>query len=215
MSLVIAAGDLLNVRLNYDLEDYADRAFNVLHYRVATSVGTPPAMSVALAAIGQEMFAKWSALWKAAASEEVRMAGVTVCDVFPLPRSVATTYTPGAPVAGVQASEAIPLQDSPTLLKKTDVGMRWGQGRLFYVGIPESGQHEGILEPATASLLNTMGVALADTVNASSGGWSCSLTPVLCRGPEDNPVSITPITSGRLSDVIIKSQKRRRPGKGI
>lgn len=215
MSLTIAAGDLLNVRLNYDMEDFPDRAFNVLHYKIGSSTGTPPNMSTALAAIGQAMFNKWYALWKVGASNEIRMSGVTVNDVFPLPRSVAVTYTPAAVSPGDHASSAIPLQDSPTLLKKTDVGQRWGQGRLFYVGIAEDGQHEGLLDLGTSVALQAMGVALADNVNVVSGAWSAVLNPVLVRGPEDNPVSITPITSGRLSDLVIKSQKRRRPGKGI
>lgn len=215
MALTIGVNDILNVRLNYDQASYVDRAFNILHYKVASATGAPPSIDTALAAIGQAMFTKWSALWAPGASNEVRMAGVTVTDVFPVPRSVATTYTPGSPVPGAVVSDAIPLQDSPTLLKKTPVGQRWGQGRLFYVGIAESGQHEGLLEPATAGVLNTMGAALSDNVSVTSGGWSCVLTPVLISGPEDNPTRTTVITSGRLSDITLKTQRRRRPGKGI
>lgn len=215
MSLTIASGDLLNVRLNYGLEDYVDVGYNVLHYRIGSMTGAAPTMSAALAQIGLAMFNKWSALWSPGASAECRMTGVTVTDVFPLPRSVSTTYVPGAPVAGAIAGDAIPLQNAVTLLKKTDVGMRWGYGRLFYFGIPESGQHEGLLEGAEAALIAPMGTALADNVTTSLGGWSVTLNPVLLGGPEDNPTRITPITSGRLSDITIKSMKTRRPGKGI
>lgn len=215
MSLVIGTGDLLSVRLNYSSSNLPDVAFNILHYKVNSTSGTAPALSTALAAVGQAMFNKWSALWAPAAAAEIQMSGVSVTDVFPLPRSVTTTYTPGAPVPGDETSDPLPLQDAPTLLKKTDVGMRWGTGRLFYPGLAESMQAEGALNAAASALLQTMGAALKDNVTVTSGGWTAVLGPVLKRGPEDNPVSLTPITSGRLSDPIIKSMKTRRPGKGI
>lgn len=215
MALVITAGDLLNVRLNYANVTGPDVAFNVLHYRVGSMTGAVPALGTALAGIGSAMYTKWSPLWSASASASVNMSGVSVTNVFPLPRSVTTTFVPGTATAGAVTGDSLPLQDSPTLLKRTDVGMRWGYGRLFFVGVPESRQMEGVMNAPMITALGTMAAALSDNVSLSIGGWSVTLNPVLLGGPEDNPVHITPITSGRLSDPIIKSMKTRRPGKGI
>ena len=215
MSLTIAAGDILNVRLNYSSSVVIGVAYNVLHYRVGTSTGTPPSIDTALAEVGHQIFNHFATPWALQASQDIRMDGVTVTDVFPLPRSVATTYTPGSPQVGGKAGDALPLQDAPTLLKRTAVGQRWGLGRLFYVGLAESSQHDGLVDLAAQPDLAAMALLLRDTLTITVGGWSATINPVLISGPENNPTRITPITGGALSNAIIKSQKRRRPGKGV
>lgn len=214
MAIVMANGNLLSVRIGYSVVGSPDVAYNILHYQVSGSTGAAPAIGTALAAVALAMFSKWFALWKTSAGIDVQMDGVKVSNVFPLPRSVAQTYTPGAPAIGTGGGEALPLQDAPTLLKTTDVGNRWGMGRLFYVGLCEAFQDSGQVTAGQVATLNTMGSALSDTVSVASGGWSATLVPVLLSGPEDNPTRITQITGGRLSGVVIKGQKRRRPGKG-
>lgn len=214
MAIVIGTGNVISVRLGYKIDPLPDAAFNILHYQVGVSAGTPPAISAALAAIGTAMLAKWGPLWSPSAGNDVEMAGVTVTDVFPLPRSVAVTTVPGSPIPGGSTDEALPLQDAPTLLKTTDVGNRWGMGRLFYVGLSEEFADAGNVTAGQVASLNTMAAAFNDQVVVTSGGWTATLIPILVSGPEDNPVRLTPITGGRLSDTVIKSQLRRRPGKG-
>lgn len=215
MAISIGVGDVLNIRLGYGQGTRPDVAYNVLHYKCSTVSGTPPIMTAQLGAVGQAMFNKWSALWAAFASADIRMENCRAQDVFPLPRSVGTVYVPGAPVPGLVAGDSLPLQDAPTILKTTDYGQRWGIGRMFVVGVPEANTQEGYLEPASLIAIGAMALALKDPVNVALGGWNCTLVPVLIGGPEDNPTRQTPVTGGRLSDIIIKSQKRRRPGKGI
>lgn len=215
MALTIGLNDLISVRLNFSDANDDDGAYNMLYYRVNNIAGAPPAQSQMLAAIALEMYTKWSTLWAPAAGPDVKFNGCTVCDVFPLPRSVSVTYTDGTPTTGAGTGDAIPLQDAPTLLKTTEVGNRWGMGRLFYVGLSEDFQDGGRVVGGAVASLGTMAAALDDAVVVNSGGCTVTLGPVLKRGPEDNPVSLTPITGGRLSDTIIKSQRRRRVGKGI
>lgn len=216
MSTAFAVGDVIQTRLNFgQAGNVVDVAYNVLHYRVTAFSGTQPGMTAGLGRIAQDMFDKWSALWKPAASVNVRMTGVTCQNVFPLPRSVGVTHTPGAPVPGDDASDALPLQDAPTLLKRSDFGQRWGIGRLFYVGLAEAFNEEGLVVNLGIGHLQTMANALKDGLGIVAAGWSITLQPVLVRGSTDNPVSLTPIVAGVLPDLVIKSQKRRRPGKGI
>lgn len=215
MSISITTGDVLNVKLGYQLTGNVDIAYNVLHYTVGSQTGTPPSIATALAAIALAMFNKFSLLWKVDAGADVAMHACTVQDVFPLPRSVAQTYVAGTPVVGVGGAEALPLQDSPTLLKTTDYGQRWGIGRLFYVGLAEALADSGQVTAGAQAALTAFAVGLSDVVTVTSGGWAANLTPVLISGPEDNITRITTVRGGRLSSSIIKSQKRRRPGKGI
>lgn len=214
MAITFGLGDLIQVRLNFELAERFDRAMNVLHYRIATQSGTPPAISAGLSAIGSAMYDKWGPLWDQAASDQVRFASVTSQNVFPLPRSVGVTFSPGVPRTGEEVSDPMPLQDAPTLLKTTDIGQRWGLGRLFYCGLAENQQAGGTLAVAALAALQDMALALKDAVSVSAGAWAVTLEPVLVRGPSDNPVSLTKITGGRLSDPFIKTQRRRRPGKG-
>jgi len=199
MSLTFAAGNLLTVRLGYDNNDAAGVAFNVLHYQIGSMVGPPPAMGAGLAAIGQAMYIKFAALWSPAAGDDTKMEAVAVTNVFPLPRSVTTTYQPTVATTGASPTDSLPLQDAPTLLKTTEVGQRWGLGRLFYVGLAEEFNDSGHVTAGALTALGNFAAALKDSVSVTLGGWSVVLNPVLVRGPEDNPVSLTAITGGRLA----------------
>lgn len=215
MATPIAVNDILKVRLNYYQSGADVQGFNILHYKVSAMTGTTPAMAAALSAIGSYIFSYFSVLWDDWAGPDSAMIGVTVQDVFPLPRSVATTFVPGAPHPGLGTEDSLPTQDAPTLLKTTDFGQRWGIGRLFYFGLAEDFQDNGQVIGGAVAGLNLMAGALADQLTITSGGWTVTLSPVLISGSEDNPTRVTPITGGRLSNSVIKSQKRRRPGKGI
>ena len=214
MAVTLANGNLLTVRLFYQVEGITDFAMNVLHYRVDGLTGLPATPLEGLEQIAQDMYDAWAGPWALAASEDVKMQFVTVSNVFPLPRSVQASHSPALPTEGAIASEPLPLQDCPTLLKKTSIGARWGMGRLFYVGTPESHQDSGSLTGAGITALASMITRIFTPVVSIGTGWNCTLRPVLLRGPEDNPVSITDIEDAVLSNSVLKTQRRRRPGKG-
>lgn len=214
MSIVIGNSDLVAVRLNYSLEDDSTVAYNQLYYRVGSVAGTPPPISQVLSDVATAMYALWSAPWAATAAASVTMTGVTVTSVFPLPRSVAVTHNPGTPTVGSVAGGALPLQDSITLLKTSDVGNRWGLGRMFVVGVPEASQADGRIGVLPLAAYEALASKLNDAVLVTGAGYSLTCAPVLKSGPEDNPTRITPITGGRVSNDILKTQRRRRPGKG-
>lgn len=220
MSVPMTTGDIVSIRLEYKLG--TDTAYNVLHYSLQNitnpSTGLPLATtvdpSIYLPMFASQAFDRFSASWKIPASNEVMMTGVTAQDVFPLPRSRPYTYVPGGPVLGAIVDDALPLQDSPTILKETNVGMRWGLGRVFYVGLPESAQDSGILNPAAITQMATFISDLAGQFVFGDAGAHLQFIPCLfsIAGPTTR---MTPITSTKLSDNVIKVQKRRRPGKGI
>lgn len=214
MATVLGDGNLLTARLNFQVEGSLERAMNVLHYEVDSVVGAPANVYLGLANIADAVFEHFADTWAATASEDVTFNSVTVTNVFPAPRSVSVFSTGGIPAAGSQVSDGLPLQDAPTILKRTDIGARWGLGRMFVVGTPETAQNNGVIAAPQITLLNSLADKVAADIAVTGVGFSCTLRPVLLRGPEDNPVSLTPIRRAELSDTVIKTQRRRRPGKG-
>lgn len=214
MAITFGLDDILMVRLNFDLITRPDFAMNVLHYRIAALTGAPPTISQGLGAIAQAMYDKFSPAWANIASEEVAFRSVTAQSTSPAPKSVAVTYSPGVPRVGDVGGESMPLQDAPTLLKKTDLGSRKGLGRLFFVGLAETLSASGFVSIGGVGGLTTFAELLDDNVPATLGGWSVTLAPVLVSGPDTAPTLVTPIRQGILSNAILKTQRRRRPGKG-
>jgi len=214
MSLTVAINDLLNVRIVYTNVATAT-AMNVLHYRVGSLTGTIPSISTFLTAVAGELATQWRTVWKPCASDQVKLVEVAAYSVFPLPRSTGFHSVFSPAIAGDVISEALPLQDSVTILKRTEVGNRTGLGRLFFVGISEDQQSNGIINAALRTNLDAMATWLLSSPTIPGSGWSAVLNPCLVNGPEDNPVAIRNVVATQVSNNVIKTQRRRRPGKGI
>jgi hypothetical protein len=111
------------------------------------------------------------------------------------------------------------MQDAVTLLKQTGIGERWGQGRMFVPGIPELHAEGGRITPTAIGHLGDLWNLIPTFFLVSDGTYDTQLAPVL-YSPEHAvdeviiPERVTPITAGALSDDVIKTQRRRRPGKG-
>lgn len=214
MALLLTAGDLITTRIFYAVIGVPERAVNVLHHRVVSVDAAPTTTREALAKIADKMLEQWALRWKGFASENVGILNVSCTNVFPLPRSVTVYSTNALPTIGEVESECLPMQDAVTLLKQTDNGARWGMGRVFVPGIPESQTSAGTLTLDGTASVNDMVTWLKSNVTVTGDGWNAILEPVLLGGPEDNPIRVTKINGSRLSDATIKTQRRRRPGKG-
>lgn len=214
-------GDVIMVRLNYSLD--GNFAFNVLHYQIAAFSGVLPGPFTTLALIGESAEQLWGATWAAGASNQVSFLGASTQRVYPTPRSKLVTFSAEFPIQGDIVSEALPLQDSPTIIKDTDFGERWGLGRVFYVGVPESMANNGsVIVGATRTALNALAAKLNDNLDVIGDGWTMTLNPVLYHAATaatvDKPATatrITKIVGGHVNDNVIKSMRSRRPGKGI
>lgn len=214
MSLAPAANDLIQVKPLYSVDGQAT-AMNVLHYRVASLSGTPPDVFTFNSEIGKAWITINGPLWSNFSSNQVSMPTVQVTNVFPLPRSHGINYSPATLITGLLNDQALPAQNAPTILKRTNYGDRGGLGRLYVVGVSEGGQDKGRLTPAIATAVQAWADSLDDNLTVTATGWSAVLQPVLVKGPEDNPVRIATVVDMALSNDVLKSQKRRRPGKGI
>lgn len=222
MAVELNIGDVVEVRLNFQ-DDQNTRAFNVLHYRLANVSVTGGGefdgigFDEVAAELAEVVFDNLSLIWADGAAQSVVFNGVTVTNVFPAPRSAQYTFNAAPPVQGAIVADALPLQDSPTILKKSAFGTRWGIGRVFFVGAAESMQAAGVLSEFGAGLVQAFANELAETVTFVEGPNTFFFGPVL-YGPRplepENP-RITQIVSIDLSDRVIKTQRRRRPGKGI
>lgn len=214
MSLVVAAGDLLSVRHTFT-NPVTATAMNVLHYRLGSLSGTVPAMTTFLAAVAAQCNAAFLTPWSAAANQDVKLVATRATSVFPLPRSVGVEYVNSPAAPGNVTGEALPLQDAVTILKRTAVGNRWGLGRMYFVGISELQQNSGTIDATIRGHLDDLATHIGSAMTITGTGWTAVLNPCLVRGPEDNPVSITNVISAQVSNNTIKTQRRRRPGKGL
>lgn len=214
MAVTFEVGNLISVRFGYALTGREERCINVLHYQISNVVGAPGTLFAGLSSIATTMHDLWGAAWKPFASEDVTLVGTAVTNCFPLPRSATVISAGSGPAVGEVASDTLPLQDAVTLLKKTELGGRKGYGRIFIPGIPESSAEEGRINNAGITGLSEMIDFLDLPISVVGIGWELILTPMLLGGPEDNPVRMNQIRDAVLSDPIIKTQRRRRPGKG-
>jgi len=209
------------VRLNYVSDEGS--AFNVLHYQIAATSGAVPGPFATLAAIGEAAESQFGSVWAAGASDEVTFLGASVQNVYPAPRSKLVTYTVGSLIPGAINANALPMQDAPTILKDTDFGQRWGLGRLFFPGIPETMAEKGeVIAGLSRTALTTMATRLAQNLDVVEGTWTMTLNPVLYHAAtaatDTKPATahrVTRIVSARVPDWTIKSMKTRRRGKGI
>lgn len=225
MATELGVNDILGVRLEY--EGPGGVAYNILHYRVTSIMDTVSGLPVAVAppvedilpGIADDIFTVMAAAWAPGASAEVSMTGCTVQDIYPPFRSRPFTHTPMAPVDGANGSDALPLQDAPTILKKTRFGQRWGTGRLFYVGLGEDFQGGGKVVGGGIAALNAFAAVLDNSIVSPVGDITVTMEPVLVAWHEvmDEivPSRVNPIVLAELSNATIKTQRRRRPGKGI
>lgn len=227
MSVNVAIGDILQVRMEYGEVDQQDVAFNILYYQVSNitnmDTGLPPAVAVpaqdVLPGVADDFFTLFAQGWRNAASASCAAKACTVQNIWPGDRSIPFTYIPAAQVVGARGAQAIPLQDAPTLLKKSQFGQRWGQGRLYYYGLAEDMQVNGILEDAAIPLLDSLAQLLKSQFVATVPPYQITMQPRLVSFDKvNNQVvvdRVTPIVTARLSDRLIKTQRRRRQGKGI
>jgi len=221
MSVTIPSNAVVTVRHEYLLEDNV--AYNVLHYRLVNAtvlatglpVATEPLASAAIPALAEGAFIPWATAWTPAAASTVFYTGVTAQKVFPGDRSIPYHYIPPAAEEGLIDSEPLPLQDSITILKKTGFGTRWGMGRLYFVGIPESHQTGGRIDGALGVLLNAVASAMLSDLVVDDGVVQYTWRPVVTNVPTTLFPHVNDIEITVVSDGIIKSQRRRRPGKGI
>lgn len=220
MAIGFTTNNVIEARFDFRLGD--SRAFNILHWRVTnvivTATGLPPAIEVPFVSIAEDLagdlYAMFAGGWAGWGVPAVVFESVTVQNVHPAPRSLPITYTPAVPTPGTAIGDALPLQDTPTILKKTDFGERWGMGRLFVVGGSEDAQNSGVINAGGMTALNN----LADVLEAFNGGtvgaYTYSVEPVLFTQADGGP-RINPIRTFQVSDNLLKTQRRRRPGKGI
>lgn len=224
MATDVGVGDVILTRIGYS--DGSSVAYNVVHYRVSsivvTSTGLPSPTAIpageALPLIAQHLYNYFGGFLEDVLSDQVTFTDVMCQDISPSPRSRPYSYAAAEPIEGAVASESLPMQDAVTLLKRTAIGQRWGLGRIFVPGIPESFQDLGGLTLVAADLYAPVAAAFGSGQVVPVGGNSVGLVPVLYRPARlapPTPELITPITSVGLSSRIIKTQRRRRPGKGI
>lgn len=222
MAVELNIDDVLTVRMNYR-DDKGTLAFNVLHYTLANVVpqssGVPPFNGVDFAEVGPELaerfFNDLIPSWQDFASSKCQALGATVQDIFPTPLSRQYTYIADPTAFGSKGGDMLPLQDSPTLVKRTAFGARWGIGRVFVPGVAESDQASGVLIPTAYLELQAIGNEWESGRGFTIDQYNYQFAPVLYGPRAGLPPRITEVTEIAPESEVIKSQRRRRPGKGI
>lgn len=221
MSLVTQIGDVFLVRLNYQYGD--TKAFNILHYRLQNVTvaggGLFPgeASYIVCPKLAQTMYDELKDKWSKAASIAVSMKGASAQNITGTEKSRMYTYDAGTGWAGELAGDALPLQDCVTILKHGPGASRHDLGRTYFVGLSETGASGGMIADTVETLMVDFIDGLALLIEYTDGPYSYTFEPVLYRvdpGPPIAEVSI-PVLETSLSDRVIKTQRSRRPGKGI
>lgn len=221
MATRLSLGDILSIR--YEFASTSNVAYNVMHYRcdmIATNPGgLPPAVPPLISDVADPILAEMMDLvvdaWEPTASTGSAMTGATIQDLLPTPRSRPFTSEFVAPRPGTVASEPLPSQDAATLIKITEFGQRWGLGRWYHFGLPESLQSHGFVTPAGITALQHLADVLDSPVTMTIPGFDLTLRPVLLHTEIREGQRYHPILGMQLSNNVIKTQRRRRPGKGI
>ncbi|MBC7121491.1 MAG: hypothetical protein H5T33_08020 [Candidatus Methanosuratus sp.] len=221
MAVELNIGDVLLFRAEYK-DVNATTAYNMMHYRLVSAEPVTPGPSfegVDMEEVGpplaQEIYNPWASNWADFSSSQARMVGGMVQNIHPTPKSRQYNYVPPGPTFGGIAGDMLPLQDSPTLVKKTVFGQRWGIGRLYLVGVPESLAAGGTINNDYLTDANTFGQLLLADVTLTAAGWNFIFRPILFGTPEGEPVRKLDLVDIVMTDTLIKTQRRRRPGKGI
>lgn len=198
--------------------------YNLLHWRCAaitdTATGLPAAVTIPFASvapeIAEEIYDLGAVAWANAASNLALFTGVTIQDIAPTPKSFAYSYQHSPPTAGAIVSDMLPAQDTVSIKKITALAGRPFLGRMFFYGLPESMCSQGQINDELLVLINIFGGQYDNPVIFTAGAWNIELRPVLYHGTDSSGVPLyTNIVGFDLTDKTIKSQKRRRPGKGI
>jgi len=222
MAIVTHLNDVFMVRLDFH-DMPGNRAMNVLHYRL-DSVSVPGgglwagAQTYEVAPLlAEAVYDLLSVEWKKFASNFVNFRTCSAQNISPLPKSRQYTHDPGAGVEGEVQDEALPLQDAVTILKRGPGASRQNMGRVFVVGFPESAQSAGIINQATVNLMEPFINRLGEIVEVTLNGDTLNFYPVLWSEDPGPPLvtTVIPILETALSNNIMKTQRRRRPGKGI
>lgn len=220
MPATIQVNDIILARPQFNTS--GGQAFNVIHFRVQqlnnAETGLPVAQPVPaddiLPALATALGLDFAQAWQQGASAGVEMPSFMVQKVHPGLRSDPYIHVFDAPPIGVVAGGYIPLQDSPTILKKTGNGERWGTGRFFYVGVAEIGQDDGRLTAGQITAMAPMIEWLQADHGTTANNVVIGLQPCLFS-KNASGFRINDVTRTLLSDDILKTQRRRRPGKGI
>lgn len=221
MSTVLNEGDVFLVRVEYrDLQDHV--AYNVLHYRLreinppgGTLYVPQPTYDVA-PPLAQRIAERWALNWKPFGSNRCRVTGAMAQSIAPGPKSAGYTYVlPAGDGDGLVIDDMLPMQDAVTILKRTALGSRSGLGRVFVPGIPEQYQASGVIDIDGAGFLVPLASEIKSLQSVTVTGTEYLFEPVLAKKVGPDNYLTTPIIEAHLSDRIIKTQRRRRPGKGI
>jgi len=222
MPVTMPINSVMTVRVNYTHEAYADKAFNVLHYQLASAtvvstglpLATEPLASDVCPGAAQAVAAGFAPPWQAFASEDVAVVGGTAQKVYPGDRSSPFNYAFATPQNGTVVSQSLPMQDAITILKRTGYGQRWGLGRVFIPGIPELNQDGGEINVTARDALNDLTDFIVAPLTYTVSGISYQIRPVVTNVPTTGFPRVNTVIAAEVSDNVIKSQRRRRPGKG-
>lgn len=204
----MAVGDILEAVLTFQNVMNLDRYVNVLHWIVNTDeVGASNEESVA-----SVLNAAVNATIKAQLSTNLNFEQTLVQRVFPLPRTTGFYFGNGGANVGSNATQMLPPSCALINRKRTAFAGRKFRGRVFTVGLCEDDQNNGVWSSARVNNISTAWETILTTLMVGVLGTG-EYSPVIW--PKNGTASgdATVITTIQL-DTIVRSQRRREPGRG-
>ena len=179
---------------------------NVLHFKPD---GLPDPTE--MAELGAYLAAWWNTSMKI---HQPTVQSLTVIKLTDLSSAISpvVTYGTGMPIAGTNASPALPNNCALCITKRTALRGRSYRGRYYFGALNEASVTANVVSPGlTAGVVSALN--LLRSFSTASAEWTMG---VISRYFEKNPRPAgiyTPITS-HDTDGIVDSQRRRLPRRG-
>lgn len=179
---------------------------NVFHYSKGAAL-----MPGDLEAFAPAMVAFWTTNWQAQMPTTVSLTRLRLTDMT-ASIAPALDYGTGLPLAGTDATAAMPNSVTICITKRTILRGRSYRGRIYHIGLTEARVIGNSVPSAQLAAIMSR-YELMKTITVAGIPWSMGVVSKKFQGVWREVGDFTPVV-GFTCDGIIDSQRRRLPGRG-
>lgn len=201
----IATPGVVKAEMRYRLD--LQQVENVLWFKSQTTVDL-----TTMAALGAALDTWWHTYCRPRQTTETELREIYLTDQA---SSVAPvlSVSPTVPTSGAVSEDTLPNNCALTVSFKTAGRGRSARGRNYFLGIPETVVDSSQVQNVYASFILGAYQGLLADIPASGWDWVV-VSHQFNKVPRSTGLA-QPVTSVALTDLVIDSQRRRLPGRGV